>query len=406
MEYEVKEFYDAETFYEYRKICSTLFRVPIKELCDYDEYLKVFNGYEKDPDFLRLGSFAEGKLHGGVQFPHFMVNYDGNVLKMYGPGGVVSNFNQPFKGAIKQIFKRAFEIMKERKAYISYVFPFSDNYYRQFGYETTGLKTLWEIPVCGFKSYDDGYFVSFDNSDKMKEEIKDIYNSFSSKRNMSVVRNDKDWDKFFASHTQYKDNMYSFVSYTDTGADGFMCFSLKDTPDDLPNVIVESLWFKSYKGLRALLSYFATQTIYIKNVYINLAADVDLYPVIDSRLVNALRRTNCKISTNGQTRIVCAEEILKLSKYQGEGKVTIKIKDDTYCPWNNNCYTITFGKSTTVTIGGEPDIEMNINAFSAGIMGYTDFDALTIFPDVKMYGNEENLRKVFYKKPSWIEEHY
>ncbi len=143
MPYEVKEFYDAETYFEYQKICSPLFRVPIPDLTDYDAFLKHFNSYEKDPDYLRLGSFDTGKLYAGVQFPWFTVNYDGHLLKMHGPGGVVSDFNQPYKGAIKQIFARAFEIMKARDVFLSHVFPFADNYYRQFGYEVSCERGYW-----------------------------------------------------------------------------------------------------------------------------------------------------------------------------------------------------------------------------------------------------------------------
>ena len=406
MPYEVKEFYDAETYFEYQKICSPLFRVPIPDLTDYDAFLKRFNSYEKDPEYLRLGSFDNGKLYAGVQFPWFTVNYDGHLLKMQGPGGVVSDFNQPYKGAIKQIFARAFEIMKQRGVFLSHVFPFADNYYRQFGYEVSCERALWEVPINGFKKFDGCRFVSFDNSHKMKEEIKDIYRCFSVKRNMSVARTEQDWDKFFTGHAAYKGNMYTYVSYTEHGADGFMCFSVKQREGMPPDFHVETCCFKTYAGLRGLLSYFATQTVYIGKVFLNLAADVDIGPLIDSRIGNENRYTHRKVFNAGCTRIVCVDEILKRSHYLGTGTVTIEIRNDAYCPWNNGCYTVSFGNETTVARGGTPDIQMDINAFSSGIMGRSDFDHLTIFPSVTIHGNEENLKKVFYKKPGWIEERY
>ena len=407
MAYDIKEFYDAENFYEYRKLCSSLFRLPIEELCDYDEYLRIFNGYPEDPDYIRLGAFHEGKLHAGIQFPWFTVNYDGNEIKMYGAGGVISNFNQPFKGAIKEIYKKAFELMLKKGAYISHLFPFADDYYRRFGYEISCEYALWDTPTVAYKSFPDANFVAFDNSDKMKAEIKEIYSEFAKARNMSVVRTEDEWNKFFESIKAFKSDMYTFISYTQKGADGFMSFSSKRNDDFSLDYHVEHMCFKTNEGLRGLLSYFATQKAYAEKVYIKLPADVDISPLIDSRIGTKYKHSFRKVYNGGQTRIISVEDILKISKYNGEGEVKIKIVNDTYCPWNNSTFTVKFGETTTVLrTDDEGDIEINANVFASAIMGRFDLDSLDIFPDVKINGNEENLRKVFYRKKSWIEERY
>ena len=99
------------------------------------------------------------------------------------------------------------------------------------------------------------------------------------------------------------------------------------------------------------------------------------------------------------------KKILLNSEYYNSGKVTIKI-NDTYCPWNNDCFTLEFGNNTIVTRGGIPDIEMDIKSFTSSILGRYDFDSCKIFPDIKVYGNEENLKKVFFPKSCFIEEHF
>lgn len=402
MSYEIKEFYDAEQFYEYRKLFSYLYRTTLRDLQDPERFQAVWSSQPTAPELIRLGAFDQGRLYAAAQLHRHKVHYDGKELLMYGVGGVLSEYSKPYKGAMQQVFAEAFLRMKEQGTCISHLFPFSDDYYRQYGYEISSEKAIWEVPVSAIKKMGDGRFVIFDNSDKMKQEIRDIYNCFAARQNMAVLRTDRDWDEFFEAHTAFAGNCYTFVSYTDAGADGFVSFSRQKEGDQRPNYHADAICFKTYAGLRGLLAYFSTQTSYVENVILELPADIDLFPLLDSRKGNGMRHTHRFVRNIGLSRVVCVEGILKAARYHGQGQATIRIAGDTYCPWNNDCFTVTFGGETTVTRGGEPDIEMDIGAFTAGILGRCDPYALTAFPSVKIFGNEETLQKVFYRKPCWI----
>jgi len=80
------------------------------------------------------------------------------------------------------------------------------------------------------------------------------------------------------------------------------------------------------------------------------------------------------------------------------------ISDD-YCPWNNDCFTVSFGDRTVVTRGGQPDIRMDINSFSAMILGAVSLEDAQIFPHVTIYGQKQELEKVFYKKNLFMDVH-
>lgn len=406
MNYTIKEFYDAENCFEYLKLSATLFRTAKKGLDDKADFLSSYEEKTKSPDFFRLGAFDDNRLCAAVEFPCYMVNFDSKNLRMYGVGGVISDFNQPYKGAVKQIFKNAFEIMRERGGYLSHLYPFEQNYYRHYGYEVSCDGALWEIPVSAFKMFDNVRFVAFDNSEKMKKEIVEIYNTFSLKRNMSALRNEEYWNKFFNENKAYTSESKMFVSYVNNVADGFMMYSIKRNDDRPFDFEVNRLYFKSFAGLRGVLSYFTTQRPYADKVYIKLPVDIDISQIIDSCTGYGKRHSSRRVKNEGLSRVIDVENILRAAEYQGEGSVTIKITNDLYCPWNNDCFTVKFGKSTIVEHGGKPDVEMDINAFSSAILGRTPFELLEIFPDVKIYGNSNNLKKVFYKKNCWIEEHF
>ena len=402
MSYQIREFHDAETHYEYRKLFSYLYRTTLKDLQDPALFQAKYEKFPPSPALISLGAFHEDRLYAALQLHLRDIYFDGKILPMYGVGGVLSDYSKPFKGAVQQLFAEAFRIMKERGVWISHLFPFSDDYYRQYGYEITCEKAIWEVPTLSIKKQEDGRFVLFDNSEKMKQEIKDIYSCFAQRQNLAVHRTEQIWEEFFKEHTAYAGNCYTFVSYTDAGADGFVSFSRRKEGDQRANFHADAICFKTYAGLRGLLAYFSTQTAYIENVTLELPADIDLFPLLDSRIGNGMRHTHHVVRNFGLSRIVCVEEFLKASRFCGQGTAVIRIVGDTYCPWNNDTFTVSFGDEVTVTRGGTPDIEMDIGAFSAGILGRTPLDHLTVFPRVKVFGNEETLRKIFYRKPCWI----
>lgn len=404
--FEIKEFYGEETL-KYKKLCTKLFRFSNPDLLNEEEYSKklIDDDNNRDKDFVRLGAFYNGILYAGIEMIPYDVNINGKVCKMYGIGGVISDPECPQKGAVKELFKKGFEIMREKGVYISHLYPFEVNYYRQYGYDMSCEHSKWYVPIKAITSFKDGELRHFDNSDKMKKDIIDIYNTFSKNKNMSIVRTEKQWNDFFESHKSYTTNYFSYVHYTDGIADGYMCYVTKENADRPMDLETERFWFTSFEGLRGLISYFPTQKSYADNAIIKLPADIDISALIDS-CGGWGKKNASKVSfTDGTSKVVDVEKILLNSEYYNSGKVTIKI-NDTYCPWNNDCFTLEFGNNTIVTRGGIPDIEMDIKSFTSSILGRYDFDSCKIFPDIKVYGNEENLKKVFFPKSCFIEEHF
>lgn len=405
--FEIREFYGEEAL-RYKKLCTKLFRSPNKELENEEEYIKTLirQDEEREEDFFRLGAFYEGVLYAAIEIIPFDVYMNGKICRMYGIGGVISDPECPEKGAVKLLFKKGFEMMRERGIYISHLYPFEINYYRQYGYDVSCDYAVWDIPVEAVMNFKNGELKAFDNSEKMKQDIKNIYNQFASDRNMAIKRNDKQWESFFESHRAYTSNWFSYIHYTDGVADGYMCYTTKENGDRPMKLVTNKFWFTSFEGVRGLLSYFLTQKSYADKAVITLPTDVDLSAVIDSCGGWGKRNASKTVYDNGTSKVADVESMLKNTQYKGEGKVTIKIKDDIYCPWNNDCFTLEFGRENIITRGGKADIEMDINAFTSLILGRYDFDSCKIFQNVQIYGNEENLRKVFYKKNCWIEEHF
>lgn len=405
--YEIREFYGKEQI-PYKKLSAIMFRRGIEDLKDEAAYAEKLEEADskRSEDFMRLGAFYDDVFYAAIESIPYMVRFDGHLCKMSGIGGVISDFNAPVKGAMKEIYKEAFIRMRKKGQYISHLFGFEENYYRQYGYDTSCREMIWHIPIDKLRIMKEGIIKPFDNSEKMKQEICTIREKFSADQNLYIQKSEKDWECFFENRHAYTQKILSFVHYSPEGvADAFMSYSTSANENRPQDMVTKELWFTNLSGLRGVLSYFATQRAYCDYLKITLPEHVDLSLITDSCGGWGKRDAYAENRHHGTTRIVDVEEILKIASYRGRGKICIRICDDIYAPWNNDCFTVEFGEKTTVTRGGTPDIEMNINAFSSGILGKTDFENLLLLPEVKVLRDAE-FDKVFYKKKLFMEEHF
>lgn len=404
---EIREFYGKDVI-KFKKLCIPMFRSGNVNFSDEVKYAEILEQEERDldSDFFRLGAFEGDRLCASIQSEPFRVNLDGQVVKMGGIGGVVADFNLPRKGLIKDLIREGFKIMRERQQILSHLYPFQANYYRQFGYEISCKHYLWKIPVEYISNDCSGKYVYYDGSDRMKQEIKEIYSKFSKNYNLSIIKSDKRWEKFFQSILPYEGKHFCYLHYSGEKADAFMSYKVITNANSPQDFLVDNLWFTDYLGLRGVLSYFVSQRPYADRVLVKTPVNVDLSACNEFQGGWAQRDTVCETIFDGTTRVVDVEKILQKVRYRESGTVSIQIEGDIYCPWNNDCFTVSFGSQTTVTRGGNPDIVMDINAFSAMILGAVSLEDGLIFPHVTVYGKKEELEKVFYKKNQYIDVHF
>ena len=404
--YTIKEFYGEEAL-AYRRLMCMMFRWSNEKLTNPEEFKKqlVEEDENQEEGFFRLGAYADGTLYAAIECSGHTIYFDGMNCKMCGVGGVVSDFNGPFKGAVKQIYQKAFEIMREKGQIFSHLYPFAENYYRQFGYDASAEYALWSVPVERLSIPQYGKNVYFDASKKMKADLESVYGLFIKNQNLAVVKNKTQWKLFYKNRIPYQGRS-SYVHYADDGTpDGYIDF-LAIKNDGTQDLEVKTLWYTTLQGLKGCLSVFEKQRQYCNRVIIKLPKGLDISAFIDTTggWGRKDKDTLHSLTNNGTSRVVDVEEVLKLAKADGEGKVCIEITGDIYAPWNNGTYTVVFGKDKKVKRGGEADIQMDINAFSSAILGRYTLENLELLESVKVFSNREDLKKFFYIKPIWLED--
>ena len=405
---EIREYYGAETV-KLKKLSVSLFRAGNMALADEEKYAEELekNEAQLPEGFIRLGAFDGEKLLAGVTFYPYTVYFDGTPVKMSGVGSVVRDVCSNEKGLVKSIFIEGFKKLKESNQILSHLYPFNADYYKQYGYEVSAREHVWRIPCEYIRNYSQGRLEFYNGDEKIRKDAEEVYRAFSSKYNLAIVRDEKAFDKIFSKLTYYTGKYMSYIHYTDEGkADAFMSYKVNENADRPQDLEVTNIWFTSYAGLRAILSYFRSQVPYCDRVIVRAPENVELAIFSEFQGGWAMRNTLREINYFGTTRVIDAEAILALAKCKGEGSICIEIQGDTYAPWNNGVFTLNFGKENRVVRGGTPDVTMSICAFSAMILGSVDFSDADIFADLTIHNQDAPFDKVFYRKNLFIDEHF
>lgn len=385
---EIKEFYGAEAL-DFFRLCTQLFHTPASDE-EISEKVKNDFAYE---DFARLGAFENGFLS-AIEVRPFSVKFDGHDIKMGGIGAVVSSQEARGKGTIKALFNAAFEKMYDNEQMLSHLYPFRGDYYRKFDYEPSAYTKIWHIPTEYLRFSKHGYIKSYDESDSMKEDLKNIYNVFVRGKNLAISEKGSG---FYNDRKPYSSPRFSYIHYNENHhADGFLCYHMKQYAEKRQDIEVENFWYSDMSGIIGLLSYLSSLKDYSDSCII--PCNDDLAPFIEFNGGWGKRDSYFETRFNGSSRVIDAEKMLSLADF--EGKVSIKI-NDSLCPWNNDVFTVSDG---VVSRGGEPDAIADIGIFSAMLMGRCE--NISLIPNFTVIKNEKALERLFKPKNMWFDEHF
>lgn len=350
----------------------------------------------------------EGAMMGCLSIPNFMVEFDGAAYKMGGIGAVCTYPQYRNQGVIREIFNKALPDLYERDYAFSYLYAFSEAFYRKFGYEPTCHSTSWTFDMRTIPSMK--YTGSFElyREENQLEQFSIAYELFASSYNMCVHRGEFDWKNLKAANP-FKENKSAYLYKDATGNPvGYIVLERK-IEGNVTILHCSEMVFDSFQTLKVLLSFAKSFQADYSVVRFLIPSSLDLrYFCTD------YSQSNSKIEKvqNGMARVVNVPMILKGAKYRGTGAITLRIKD-TIISENEKDYSIEFidGKCTKLIespINDEKmvDITMSINQFSAAIIGMYDVSDFSFLEFVAPYKNVEELSKVFYKKGCWINNYF
>ena len=162
---------------------------------------------------------------------------------MAGIGAVASRPQERNKGYVRELFRAMFEEMNENNQLFSFLFPFSNPYYRKFGYECGNTKQYVEMPLDAFAGLAYTGRAELMVYDRDIGGIKEIYNAFIKDKNLAVVRTDEQFKRLF-DRDPYTE-LYSTYIWYDESSEPSSYISFDASSEPVNEIHVQELALKT-----------------------------------------------------------------------------------------------------------------------------------------------------------------
>ncbi len=263
--------------------------------------------------------------------------------------------------------KRALELMRERGQYLSSLWPFSFDYYRNYGWEWVGPGHRYTVPLARLPSQEDTRFV-----EPLFEDVPAVlnpaYEQFAVRYNGMLVRDNGRWDSF--QRVWNNRNHSVFVYRRDGQIEGYAKVNYKEKEEEAEASEFVALTNRAYRGL---LGVFRRYVMTVKTMEWRAAPDDPLWSILCHWDVET------KLGPQGMSRVVDLKPALEALKPDSSlmGSATIAVRDEK-APWNAGTWRVS-ADSGAVRVRadtGDAGVIMDIQALTQSYWGSPSLDWL------------------------------
>lgn len=327
-------------------------------------------------------------------------NFDGHEIVMGGIGGVATLPQYRRRGAIRRCFEAALPDMYERGMTLSYLYPFSNAFYRKFGYELACDEARWRLRLAGLPDCAVAGRVRLSEPESdLAADIREIDLARARRYNCAVFGGDTEY--LWTAEDPFVTREYAYVYYDDVGAPRAYARVKARPGQELTCTRAGFTDRKGLEGLLVLLKRFAADH---SHALVPMPVDVDPQAILPEFSLDTVQRT---LVQRGMVRVVNVEKALRLARTKGEGRLRVAVADG-QIPENNGTFEVAFapgGENGVRRTDAAPDVELTIQDFSRLLVGCMDLDPEWL-PYVKLHGDIGEARKVFYRKPCYITQRF
>lgn len=327
-------------------------------------------------------------------------SFDGHEVTMGGIGGVATLPQYRRGGAIRRCFEAALPDMAARGMALSYLYPFSNAFYRRFGYEIACDEVRWRLKLALLPSLDaPGRWQLQCGERDMTADIRAIDEARACRYNCAVFGGDTEYRWTAADPFVTRD--YCHVYYDAEGRPSAYAVIQARPGQDL---VCKRCGFGDRQGLLGLLALLKRYAADHACAVLPMPADVDPRALLPEFSLGGVERT---VAQRGMARVISVEKVLSLARMKGEGALRVAVRDG-QIPENCGTFQVRFAPNAANDVqrtDAAPDVELTIQDFSRLILGCCDFDPEWL-PDVKAHCDLQRARQVFYPKPNYIQQRF
>lgn len=350
----------------------------------------------------RVAIDEQGRLVAGLELIPFDAWFDGTAVGMGGIGGVASKPEHRSGGNVRGLMQSVLNEMAERGDVFSTLYPFSNQYYRKFGYEPCMRLAQVKAPLEPLRAFrQPGHAERFIPGEGGTDPspIIEIYNDFARQYNLCVDREGWRWHGLL-EHDPMTSRRHAYVWYYEDGRPGaYVIFKAEPDRDTNEMHVKEAAW-RSWDALTGLLGFMSGFASNLKTIF------WELPPNLDPNLIwPECKDIKVELSHHMMNRVVNAAKALRLMKMPaGKGSVKVSVKDD-FLPVNSGIYKIDWenGEGRTRRIkGAAADLECSAHALAQLVTGYLPLEQLRLRPDIVINSKTEELGQLFVKKDVYL----
>lgn len=375
-----------------------------EELSPQEYYEKVWN--ERDKATHRSSAYPmesyvalqNGQIASTIVAMPFAVNFDGTVANMCGIGGVCTLPQYRRLGSVRAIFQEMLHCEKEKGTEFSYLYPFSQKYYEQFGYYMSDPKVEYTCGLSHLKKTDSPDSISLYDGNGNIDAFMKAYARMNqeNKFNFMIHRERCDFGKVLNADPCKKNEFAYLFSDAEQNPCGYMVFH-QLIEDGSRLIKVEELCYNNAKTFSGMMGFMAGFAADYKAVRFEAPLSQPLDFICTDQSQGLFEK---KINKNGMLRVIDVVKVLEKAKYRGSGEAVLEIEDDILDRTYHLAVQYKDGVLTDLDkTKREPDAAIPIGLFSAAIAGrYSDRD----WEWMQGKPLPKGVAGIFYKKDIYI----
>lgn len=354
--------------------------VELKHLDQFNELLRyvfqvtnqelTMSGYEegelitaKRPILQRadvIGWFNEDQLVSQLSVYPCQVNIHGTLYKMGGLTGVGTYPEYANLGLMNELIYVALCRMRERKQYISYLYPYSIPYYRKKGWEIMSDHMTFTIRDTQLPKTVDvpGHVERLPVDD---EDVINTYDRFAQTNHGAMIRDKQSWEEYW--RWENEEERIAGVYYDEHDKPmGYILYWIEKDIFHIKDMICINQEARS--GLWNFIAAHFSMVEWVKgNTYKN---EPIAFLMEDSHIIET-------VEPYYLARVVDVKEFLLQYPFAKVQEPFHFIIEDPLADWNNGIWSLSWNADHVLTISDTPKgpcIQLDIQTFSSLLMSY------------------------------------
>lgn len=368
-ELEMKEI-GVEYLDQYNQLLKYVFQVTESELSQ--------SGWEEEEDFIRakapnlekadaIGWFDKDNLVSQVIVYPMKVRIFNHTFNMGGLTGVGTYPEYSGNGLMNKLLFKALSRMREKKQFISYLYPYSIPYYRRKGWEIVSDKITYEINDYQLPK-DEQIVGKVRRVDPKGEEIKTVYNKFSNVTHGALVRDDISWNEYWLWENE---DIMTAVYYNEKDElEGYLVYWISDEI-----FYIKEMIFLNENARKGLWNFVSAHFSMIKKVIGNTYTDEPLSFLFEDADIKE------SISPYFMARIVDFEKFIEEFPFKKDNvdKEWVFKLEDPLLSWNDGVFHLYInkeGQGKARLISEKTEDRIDIQTMTTMLLGYKRPDYL------------------------------